>query len=159
MAKDNLARMIRLADEIFDAAHDPRQIPINERVLERLSKIHPSSVAEQSTREGPVAWILVLPTTRRLMDLFLAGAITEREMLRRTRAGGTYEAAYLCSALVLPEYRGKGLATRLTVRSIRAIRKDHPIEALFYWPFSTGGEKLAEAIARKTHLPLYKKAK
>jgi hypothetical protein len=31
------------------------------------------------------------------------------------------------------------------------------IQFLFYWPFSAEGEKLAEGVASKLHLPLYKK--
>jgi hypothetical protein len=157
MMKKNLVRMIQLAEDVFDVQHDPEQIQVNEHVLERLRNIHPASMSEKSMRDGPVAWGLVLPTSRRLMDLFITKQITERELLRRTRAGRSYDAVYLCSALVLPEYRGKGIVRRLVVRSIKEIRKDHPIQFLFYWPFSEAGEKLAEAIANRLHLPLAKR--
>jgi ribosomal protein S18 acetylase RimI-like enzyme len=158
MAGKNLERMIRLAEEFFGANKDPQQIQIDERVLARLRKIHPASITEKSLRDGPIAWMLVLPTSHRLMELFVAKQITERELFRRTHAGGSYDAAYLCSALVLPEYRGKGWARRLMIQSIKAIQKQHPVRFLFYWPFGTAGEKLAEDVADKLHLPLYKRA-
>ena len=159
MSKENLVRMIRLAEEFFGAKHDPDQIQIDERILARLKKIHPASITDKSTRNGPVAWMLVLPTSHRLMDLFITKQITERELLRRTHAGKTYDAAYLCSALVLPEYRGKGLAQRLMIQAIKSIQKQHPIQFLFYWSFGIAGEKLAETVAHKLRLPLYKRAK
>jgi GNAT superfamily N-acetyltransferase len=157
MQNKNLVRMIRLAEEIFDAQNDPDQILVDEHVIARLKKIHPASMSQKSTRDGPIAWGLVLPTSHRLMDLFLANTISERELLKRTHAGNTYDAAYLCSVLVLPEYRGKGIARRLITDSIKSIQHQHPLQSLFCWPFSTAGEQLAEVIAAKLHLPLYKK--
>ena len=159
MLNENLERMIQLAEEFFGAKHYPEQIQVNDHVMARLKKIHPASITEKSTCNGPVAWMLVLPTSRRLMELFIRKQITERELLRRTHAGKTYDAVYLCSALVLPEYRGKGLAKRLMIQSIKSIQKQHPIQYLFYWSFGVAGEGLADAIARKLHLPLYKRAK
>ncbi|HLP17351.1 MAG TPA: hypothetical protein VK470_13900 [Bacteroidota bacterium] len=157
--QNNLVRMIELADESFHMQDDPEQIQVNAHVLERLKKIHPATLAEKSTRNGPVAWTMVIPTSQRLMQLFIGHKITEREMFRRTRVGQIYDAAYLSSALVLPEYRRRGIALRLVVRSLRSIRREHPIRALFFWPFSGAGEKLAEAVASQLRLPLYKRSK
>ena len=88
------------------------------------------------------------------MEDFLAEQINERELLEKTPVGGSYEAVYLCSALVLPEFRGKGLARSLAVDAVRSIRRDHPVKTLFYWPFSVEGERLARSIARELNLPL-----
>lgn len=159
MPNENLERMIQLANEYFDMQNDPEQVQVGEHVIERMMKLHPACVAEKRTRKGPVAWVLVFPTSHRLMERFIANELTERELFNRTRAGRTYDAVYLCTALVLPEYQRKGIAQRLTLDAIKAIRKDHPITSLFYWPFSSAGGKLAEAVAEKLRLPLYKKEK
>jgi ribosomal protein S18 acetylase RimI-like enzyme len=66
-----------------------------------------------------------------------------------------YDTVYLCSALVLPEHRGKGLAKRLTCAAIKSIQADHPITCLLYWAFSHEGAKLAVSVARELGLPLY----
>ena len=155
MPPKNFLRMIQLAGEFFDVENDPEQIQANEHVLERLRNIHPASMGEKCTRDGPVAWTLVFPTSHRLMELFIANKITERELLRRTRAGGKYDAVYLCSVLVLPEYRRKGIARRLAIQSIKSIQQQHSIHYLFYWPFGGAGKKLAEDIAHSLHLPLH----
>jgi len=106
--------------------------------------MHPATLSAKTTRNGPIAWMLVIPTTTRLMLKFIEGQIGENELLKRTPVGRPYQAVYLCSALVLPEYRGKGIAKRLLTKAIRSMRRDHPIECLFYWAFSKkGGETRA----------------
>jgi hypothetical protein len=152
--EDNLQRMIQLADEFFETKNDPDQIAVTEEVISVLQKIHPATLSEKRDENGPVVWILVLPTTLQLMEEFIAGQINERELLEKTPIGASYEAVYLCSALVLPEYRGKGLARGLAADAVRSIQQDHPIKYLFYWPFSTEGEKLANSIARELDVPL-----
>ena len=150
----NFDRMIQLADEFFQTKNDPSQISVTEEVMERLKQIHPSTMSEHTEGEGPVAWILLIPTTRDLMNRFIAKAISEQDLLNMTPFDGPFEAIYLCSALVLPEYRNKGLAKQLTCRAIAAIRDDHPIMWLFYWAFSEEGATLARTIAQEVGLQL-----
>ena len=157
MYQDNLERMIKLADEFFETKNDPTQISVTEQTMALLKKIHPSTMSEISTEKGPIAWILLIPTTHELMQKFITKAINEQDLLRDTPLGGTYDAIYLCSALVLPEHRGKGLAKRLASDAIKSIAAEHPIRQLFYWGFSIEGEKLASAIAGEFHLPLHKR--
>ena len=153
----NLERMIQLAEEFFGTRNDPEQISVNEEVMERLRAIHPNTLSEQQNKDGPIAWILLLPTTQGLMRQFIGKNITEKELLDKTPLGETYDALYLCSALVLPEERGKGLAKRLASQAIKAIQKEHPLKFLFVWEFSAEGEHLAEALAEESHLPLYRR--
>jgi GNAT superfamily N-acetyltransferase len=151
---NNRERMIKLAEDFFGARTDPDQISVGESVMERLRQIDPAALTEQSDPDGPVAWILVFPTTENLMQQFVSGEITEKELLDLTPAGKTYEALYLCSALVLPEHRRKGLAKRLTKEAVESVRSRHPVRTLFVWAFSDEGESLALAVAKETGLPL-----
>jgi hypothetical protein len=154
MDNDNLARMIRLAEDFFNTRVDPDQISVTEETMARLRKIHPATLTEEADDRGPIAWMLVIPTTTKIMEEFVSGQINERELLENTPLTGPYQALYLCSALVLPEHRGKGLALSLICRAIETIRRDHPIEDLFFWGFSIEGERLAAAVARRSRLPL-----
>ena len=156
-SNNNLERMIQLADEFFAVRTDPSQISVNGTVMRRLQHIHPASITQKSTRHGPIAWILVIPTTRKLMEEFLAKKINERELYHKIPLHVKYDCIYLCSALVLPEYRGRGLATRLMIKAIKSIQKEHPIHCLFYWAFSAEGKKLASSVARILSLPLYRR--
>lgn len=158
MALSNYERMIKLAEEVFASRTDPEQLDVDETVIEHLQEIHPSTVSEYNEGNGPCVWILVIPTTTQLMQLFLNKEITEKMLYERTPMHTTYEAVYLCSAMVLEEYRGKGIATRLTVDAVNAVAKQHPIKNLFVWPFSKEGDKLAQKISILTQLPLLKRS-
>jgi GNAT superfamily N-acetyltransferase len=91
------------------------------------------------------------------MKQFIKKQINEQNLLNQTPIKEKYDVIYLCSALVLPEYRRKGLAKRLLIRAVTSIRKRHPIEALFYWAFSAEGKKLASSVAKELSLPLFKR--
>jgi len=157
MSQENFLRMMQLAEKFFGTRTDPTQISVDPKVMNRLKRIHASTMMEKRVRKGPVAWILIIPTTQKLMKQFIKSEINERELLKKTPLHIKYDAIYLCSALVLPEYRRKGIAKRLMCKAIRSIKKEHPINALFYWAFSPSGRKLAVSVASEFDLPLYKR--
>jgi GNAT superfamily N-acetyltransferase len=159
MPLTNFERMIQLADEVFSSRKDINQLDVNEEVLEHLRRIHPATVSEFDDGSGPVAWLLLIPTTLELMNLFLSGRISERELYKLTPLDTRYETLYLCSAMVLEEYRRKGITKKLALHAIASIRKDHPIKALFVWTFSQEGRLVSEALARALSLPLYRREK
>lgn len=157
MAESNFERMMQLINDVFDTKNDPDQLDVDETVIERLHLLHPATLSERCDDNGPIAWILVIPTTTVLMNKFLSAEITEQQLFDLTEIDDSYQAIYLCSATVLPEYRGKGIARQMTLDAIDAIRLQHPIDALFVWPFSKEGAALAETIAKLTNLPLLQK--
>jgi len=157
MPPSNFERMIQLADEVFASKSDPTQLDVNPEVLDHLRKIHPATVSQYDDGNGPVAWILLIPTTQELMARFLENKISEKELYELTPLHTTYDALYLCSAMVLKEYRRKGIAKQLTLDAIDKIRKDHTLKALFVWTFSKEGLMGSEALAKLISLPLYKR--
>lgn len=159
MSLSNYERLIKLADEVFAVKSDPTQLDVDEEVLERLRQIHPATISEYNEGNGPCAWVLVIPTTLDLMNQFVECKITEKELYQQTPLGASYEAIYLCSALVLEEYRRKGITKRLALTAIEEIRKKHPLKAAFVWAFSPEGDRAAEVIAELAGLPLYKRVK
>lgn len=157
MPLTNFERMLQLADEIFDTKSDPEQLDVNEDVLNRLKQLHPASVTEKANENGPIAWILLIPTTRKLMESFLSGEISEKELFYLTHPGTQFDCIYLCSAMVLSEFRKKGITTDLTTVAIMNISQTHKIEALFVWAFSQEGKLSAQKIAAQLNLPLFEK--
>jgi len=153
--KSNYERLIELADEVFAVRQDPEQLDVNEEVIEKLKSIHPATLSDKDFGDGPVLWILLIPTTTDLMNKFIHQEINEKELYELTQPNQRYDAVYLCSALVLEEYRHKGYAQAVTIQAIEEIRKQHPIKAHYYWPFTEGGLHTAQAIAKKLNLPLY----
>ena len=157
MPPDNFSRMIHLATEFFDTKNDPSQLSIDETVMERLHEIHSAAMGGLSNENEPIAWTIVIPTTHGIMNQFIGQSIGERELMELTLQQKIFEAIYLCSAMVLPEHRGKGLAKQLLCSSIRAIQNDHSIRHLFYWAFSREGDALSQAAAKELQLPLLKR--
>jgi hypothetical protein len=157
MYKSNYERMIQLSDEVFSSRTDPDQLNVDENVMEHLQLIHHNTISEYDDGNGPVCWILCIPATLDLMTQFINQKISERELYELTPLNIKYEAIYLCSALLLEEYRGKGIAQGIAIKAIESIKLDHPIKALFLWAFSKEGEKLAEKVSGLTGLPLYKR--
>ena len=157
MGISNFERMLQLADDVFAVKNDPDQLDVNQDVLDQLRRIHPATVSEFDDGHGPVAWVLLIPTTLGLMDQFLNHSISEKELYEQTPLDASYEAIYLCSAMVLEEYRRKGIARQLTLKAIDSIRKDHPIKNLFVWSFTIEGDMTADTISQITSLPLLKR--
>ncbi len=157
MGISNFERMLQLADDVFAVKNDPDQLDVNPDVLDQLRRIHPATVSEFDDGHGPVAWVLLIPTTLGLMDQFLNHSISEKELFDLTPLDTEYEAIYLCSAMVLEEYRRKGISRQLTLKAIDSIRKDHPIKTLFVWSFTIEGDMTADSISQMTSLPLLKR--
>lgn len=155
----NFERLIKLATEVFDVKNDPSQLDITPEVMARLHQLHPETVSQYDDGNGPVAWMLVIPTTLELMNRFLEKEITEKELFNLTPLHIKYEAIYLCSALVLEEYRRQGITKTLALNAIEKIRETHPLKAAFVWAFSPEGDKAAETIAQLAGLPLFKREK
>ncbi len=158
MGLSNYQRLIRLAEETFAMNSDPTQLQVDQAVRERLIKIHPATLSEFSDENGPVAWLLLIPTTKTLMERFLTKEITEKELYEMTPLDIEYDAIYLCSGLVLPEYQRKGIIQGMALKAIEKIRINHPIQFLFNWAFTEGGDRAAERLSELTGLPLLKRS-
>ena len=114
----NHERLLQLAEDAFAMRSDPAQLQVDEHVLEHLRQLHPATVCEANDAHGPIAWVLLIPTTLELMQDFVQGRITEQQLYDRTPMGVPYQAVYLCSGLVLPEHQRQGLATRMTLEAL-----------------------------------------
>ena len=153
----NFERMLLLVGEFFDTKNDPDQLDVTEEDRQLLLALHPATMSEYVDGDGPVVWIMGIPTTTAIMNRFLEGAISEKQLLYATPVGASYNDIYLCSAAVLPEYRRKGLALKTAMEAIDKMRKDHPVKALFTWSFSEEGKELAKVISQKCNLPLFER--
>ena len=139
MAQENYYRMLQLIDTVFSTSKDLNQIKVNQKVMKKLELISPATLSELADENGPTIWILIIPTTKKVMDDFLNKTISEKEILSKTKPGQKYECIYLCSATTLPEYRGKGETKKLCLKGIKTISKDYPIQTLYVWPFTKAG--------------------
>jgi hypothetical protein len=151
----NLKRLLEHVDHVFATRNDPSQIAFTEADMEKMESLHYGCLQEAANEDGPISWVAVIPTSLELMHQFIRGELSERQLFNATEESTPQQAVYLCSAIVLPEYRRSGIAFDLSVRSIRTIQEDRPIEAAFVWPFTEEGESLARKVASTCSLPLF----
>ncbi len=154
MLTDNFKRLLKLTMDFFGTSEDPGQISVTPSERKKLAALHPLALTEKRTRGGPIAWLILFPTTSALMRRFLKGELTEKELLKLTPLKTRYDAIYLCAAIILPEYRRRGMMKKMVLGAIKKIQKKHPIKHLFYWGFSNDGVSLAKNIAQELKLPL-----
>lgn len=157
MNQNNLHRLLQLVEETFDVKNDPEQLDVNQAVITRLQQMHPCAMTEITNDDGPIAWALLIPTTTDVMNRFLLKEISEKQLYELTPIDAKFETVYLCSAIVLPEFRRKGLLKMVLTDAILEIRKEHPIESLFVWAFTQEGDLAAQKIADLVGLPLFKR--
>ena len=152
----NLRRMLDLVDEVFETKSDPNQLSFTEEDMEHLQALHPACLNELSNEDGPYAWISIFPTSLILAKEFVGGKSTERELFDKTLElnPAQLDTVYLCSALVLPEFRKNKIAFNTTVQAIESMKNNLSIQHVLVWPFSQEGEKLAKKIAEASLLPL-----
>lgn len=157
MNQNNLHRLLQLVEETFDVKNDPEQLDVNQAVITRLQQMHPCAMTEITNDDGPIAWALLIPTTTDVMNRFLLKEISEKQLYELTPIDAKFETVYLCSAIVLPEFRRKGLLKMVLTDAILEIRNEHPIESLFVWAFTQEGDLAAQKIADLVGLPLFKR--
>lgn len=150
----NYQRMFQIIDEVFATREDPDQLQVDQKVIDKLNAIHPDCLSEIADENGPVIWALMIPTTQRVMENFLEGKISERELLNQTSPGENFTCLYLCSVTTLPEHRQKGETKKICLRAIQNIASKFPIATLYVWAFTPEGESLARKLSHETSLPL-----
>lgn len=102
-------------------------------------------------KEGdePIAWSLVLPTSRGDMEEFLSRKITEQELFDRACAEPSFESMYIFAAITRPEYRGRGLATELLEYQVKYFKEKYGIKDFYAWILSADGKALADKLEKK----------
>lgn len=149
-----IEKMFGLAEDFFATHNDPSQIPVTTEALARLNALHPATVLFRLEEGELVSWIVSLPTQRALMEQFLHGEITERQLLEKTVPQETYEALYMCSAFTVEVHRRKGYALSLFAEALRRLPLE-PSAPLFAWPVSYEGKMTAEKLHRLLPRPFF----
>lgn len=157
-SRKDVAELLVLLENYFETAHNPDQMQINDEARDWVGK----NIPECSTlikHDGKVIGsVFVMPCTLKIMNEFVSKKISEARLAEEIREWGPnyekMECVYLCSAFVAPEHRGKGLAFRSAVRTIRGILGDRKLP-LFYWGYSEEGKNLAERVAKEFGVKIY----
>ena len=133
---------MEIAEQFYSTSSDPGQIPITEESFRRLMSIHKETIKLKADKDGnPVSWVVVVPTSKKIMELFLDSKISEKELFDKAVQEKRFEALYLCSGFTLPEFRNTGYAMALFTEAINEFAKDDSV-ALYAWLYSKEGEGL-----------------
>jgi GNAT superfamily N-acetyltransferase len=142
-------KVLEISEQFFGTQTDPDQMPITQKTADKLASIHPDTVIYKFDEQGePIAWAVVVPTSLATKDKFLAGKMTERELLDEAARERRFDALYLCAAFVLPEYRRKGYARELVIEAINKVSGGKEIP-LYSWIYSPEGKKLVDTLSRE----------
>ncbi len=145
--KDIVDKILNSAEKFFHTKNDSNQVQETYEAILKLQKLHPKSLIYKIDSRGNfIGSVTIIPTSKNLMNLFLNGAITEGELLKKSKPRKKYGAIYLLDAVILPKHRKKQHATKMFIKSINSIPRYKNFE-IFYWPFSKAGERLSKKIA------------
>ena len=158
MKAANYQRLLELADQLFNTKSDPEQLDVNEHVIETLQDIAPVLVHEHQIDHEAVAWITLIPSNETLTEAFIQGAISEKNYFEKSVVLSAFDTIYLCSAIVLEEFRHQGIVSQHCKAAIEHMRIQHKIKQLAAWPFTAEGLSCARAIAHRLELPLILKS-
>jgi GNAT superfamily N-acetyltransferase len=140
-------KMDVIAEEIFGSEYSPDHIPITVESGEKLDTLTSHWIKYRLDEKGdPIAWAVVVPTTKELAQKFISKEITEKELFDLTTPQQKYSAVYLCAVVTIPEYRRKGLGWQLLKEAVEAVAKTEDY-ILFVWPVGKGGLELSQKVA------------
>lgn len=154
----DILETIPFAEKYFGAESDPAQLQPTLAKCKWILKNIPECITV--IRDGPtlVGFIFTFPTSRESMRSFLSHRLSENELFNETQKKFGREplsSFYLCSALILPKYRRRGIALGSVERSIRAwTKRTRTKPMLFVDPFSREGRKVSRVLASRMKLPL-----
>ncbi len=157
-AEDQIQFMLDVAEQYFQTTEDEGQIPITSASYEKLLTLGYQTLFFKDIDQKPIGWVLVIPTTLELKDMFLQNKISEKDLLFKTPIQKLPEAVYLCAAFVLPEHRTKGIALALSEKAINYYRELNPTIALFAWIYSPEGERLIQTLQDRLHVVIETKS-
>ncbi len=147
MDKEAFDKMLKISEEYFGTANDPDQIPISKEAGDKIRSIHPETILYKFNKGNPIAWEVIIPTSLSVMNNFLHKKISERVLFEIAVKEKKHEALYLCSAFVLPEYRGRGYAKELIMKGIATLSQNKELP-LYCWIYSNEGKNLVDSLSK-----------
>lgn len=145
--KENLKGMNKVSEGLFGSGGSTMVAPTMENA-EKMISLEKNTLVCYKENSVPIAWSLVLPTSRENADKFLNDEITELELFNKSVENPKFESLYLFVVITMPEYRQKGLGSSLMKYQIEYFKKEYSINDFYAWVLSLEGKRLAESLKR-----------
>ena len=159
-SKEDHDKIVELSEEFFDTEHDENQIP-SEEITYKFNTINfPLSLNIIKDGSKVIGQTFILPSKKKDMLDFISGKINERELFYRIKSceRNNFDSLYIVSALIIPEYRNKGIALGALKKHLEVSGKEFDFfPNLFCWIFSKEGEKLIEKLSRELEVKILSK--
>lgn len=137
----------KMGKEFFGTDLDPEQLNPDSADVKHLLK-HRSSLVVAKEKGVIAGFVFSWPTTKKLMGEFVNKEINEQKLFDLSKDLKSFDAIYLCATIVRPEFRGKGLSTKLAMRSISGLSRKKKMD-LFCWPTTKEGEFAINSLSKK----------
>ncbi|MBI2044655.1 hypothetical protein HYT23_01215 [Candidatus Pacearchaeota archaeon] len=151
----------KMMEEYFKTSENPEEAQIN---MKNIKWVHENVLDFDNIIkfEGKIIGnTFMLPCTKDLMGRFLSNSINENQLFEEIKKNVNpkkFDAIYLCSSFIKPEFRGKGLSVEARMKTIKRVTKNLKIKPiLFYEPYTEEGEKSCEKVAEILGLELRKR--
>ena len=158
LTSEDIDESSELAERFFNMASKPDEIPASEENKKFILEKIPDCDNVIKSDGKIIEFTFVVPCNKSIMNRFLSNDLTEKELFEEVKLKINYDnfdTIYLCSSFIEKGYRGRGLAVKGRIMSIKTRignRKINPI--LFSWPQTKEGEKSVRRTASVLGLEL-----
>ena len=154
ISEEDIREASRLCETYFNTQKDPSQIQTsleNDKWIYGHIKNYVNLIRND---EELIGYTLMIPCTISLMNDFLKKTINEAELFESIKQLNppSPTAIYLCDSFVKENYRKKGLATTVLIKTLTPFLTTKPV--LFYYKYSEEGERLVKKVAQELNLEL-----
>ncbi|MEK6919163.1 MAG: hypothetical protein AABW73_03935 [Nanoarchaeota archaeon] len=148
-----------LIKEYFNTAADPYQAQTHPGKDSWSSKNAPELFNIIKSDGVVIGCVNMFPCSLELMERFCNNFITESELLELIKSSRiSYDSVYMCVAVIKGPFRGKGLALKASISSLRKFMvRTNEKPVLFYWKFSESGGQLAQKVSNTLGLVINKR--
>jgi hypothetical protein len=136
----------KVAVELFGTDDDPDQAQPTLHNALSLINLEKNNFLCIKDENKVIAWSVVLPTSIKNMTSFLSNRMTEKDLFLDSINNPKFESLYLMSVIVLPEYRKKGLGSKLLTQQINYFKNNFSINNFYAMILSNEGSKLLEKL-------------
>lgn len=145
--KIDIEKMNKVATDIFGNGDETMVNPTPEND-KRIIALEENTFVCYKKNNTPVAWSLVLPTSKENAKQFLDKEITERELFDTSTQNPSFESLYLFVVVTMPDYRKKGLGSSLMKYQIDYFKNKYKIKNFYAWALNNEGKSLIESLKR-----------
>lgn len=151
LEEEDIYQASEIAESYAKAAHGTEQKNIYTDSIRWILDTIPGCWRVVKLGDLVIGSTFIFPVPRQLMESFLAGNTTEREMFEEVKRNPlTWDCLYLADANILANHRKRGLAFTCFRITIENIAKEHrrPQIEVYCWPNTLDRKSLAEKLQK-----------